>query len=162
MYFKKQSVCVDPESDECFAASADRGVVLAEILFVSCTRFDSRCFGDSKKAKFFFFFGLIWFFRFVCKALIASIIVVLVDGFSYNTIAPIASYPMTMWPTFPLFLGNAAFLYLIHSVILPTEQSMKHRHEYPRGFRCSWAAKYFKVGLISFSAQNKKLSMPRL
>jgi hypothetical protein len=26
--------------------------------------------------------------------------------------------------SYPLFLGNAAFLYLIHSVVLPTEQSM--------------------------------------
>ncbi len=26
--------------------------------------------------------------------------------------------------SFPLFMGNAAFLYLIHSVVLPTEQSM--------------------------------------
>lgn len=63
-------------------------------------------------------------------ALTASVVVTLVDGFSHHTIQPIHTYATFNWNTYSLFLGNAAFLYLIHSVILPTEQSMKHRHKY--------------------------------
>lgn len=117
-------------------------------------------------------------------ALCASIVVVLVDGFTYNTIAPISDYPLTSWSTFPLFLGNAAFLYLIHSVILPTEQSMLQRevifsppvlfsHSYSaistgcgcfdrtghRGKRCLCSARVFSVidlfcWMISCSVNN--------
>ncbi len=65
-------------------------------------------------------------------ALLAAVIIVLVDGFTHHSIQPIDAYPAATWSTVPLFLGNAAFLYLIHSVILPTEQSMQQREHYPR------------------------------
>jgi proton-coupled amino acid transporter len=64
-------------------------------------------------------------------ALILGVTIVLVDGFRNYSIQPIQNYPKVNWSTIPLFLGNASFLYLIHSVILPTEQSMQKREKYP-------------------------------
>ncbi len=69
--------------------------------------------------------------------LFGAISIVLVDGFTHHSIQPISHYPFASWPTFPLFLGNAAFLYLIHTVILPTEQSMQNRSHYPRAVGAS-------------------------
>lgn len=39
---------------------------------------------------------------------------------------------MINWETYPLFFGNAAFLFCIHSVVLPIEQSMKEKKHFAR------------------------------
>ena len=39
---------------------------------------------------------------------------------------------MVNWETYPLFFGNAAFLFCIHSVVLPIEQSMKEKQHFAR------------------------------
>ena len=39
---------------------------------------------------------------------------------------------MVNWETYPLFFGNAAFLFCIHSVVLPIEQSMKEKKHFAR------------------------------
>ena len=65
-------------------------------------------------------------------ALALAVVLVLVDGFMNFKIKPIQSYPLIEPSTIPLYLGNAAFLYLIHIVVLPAEQSMQKRKEFPR------------------------------
>ena len=66
-------------------------------------------------------------------ALIFAIIVTIINSFqeilklSYSTIYnQIELYNINN----PLFIGNAAFLYLIHSVILPIEQGMRKRKRF--------------------------------
>ena len=39
---------------------------------------------------------------------------------------PILSYPAIHIESYPLFFGNAAFLFCIHSVVIPIEQSMQN------------------------------------
>ncbi|KAL6073321.1 Transmembrane amino acid transporter protein [Balamuthia mandrillaris] len=71
-------------------------------------------------------------------ALLFSLVVTIVDGARHESITWKAEEEeeaetmlmMFRVKTYPLFLGNAAFLYLIHSVILPTEQAMKDRSKY--------------------------------
>jgi len=41
-------------------------------------------------------------------------------------IEPILSYPAIHIESYPLFFGNAAFLFCIHSVVIPIEQSMSN------------------------------------
>ncbi|KAL6059600.1 Transmembrane amino acid transporter protein [Balamuthia mandrillaris] len=62
-------------------------------------------------------------------ALIFSLVVTIVDG-ARNESLSVEEDDLVHVGTYPLFLGNAAFLYLIHSVVLPTEQSMKDRSKY--------------------------------
>jgi amino acid permease len=70
-------------------------------------------------------------------ALALGLILVLVDGFETQTIQPISKYPLAQPATIPLFLGNAAFVYLIHVVVIPIEQSMQKRKDYPKAVACT-------------------------
>lgn len=63
-------------------------------------------------------------------ALLFAVIVSFSDAAADNSFKPLSEYPLFRYETFPLFLGNAAFLYLIHSVVLPTEQAMKDNSKY--------------------------------
>jgi amino acid permease len=67
-------------------------------------------------------------------ALIFSVSASLYDAARTETLSPLSGDDMKIHyfklDTFPLFIGNAAFLYLIHSVILPTQQSMKNPNQY--------------------------------
>ena len=75
-------------------------------------------------------------------ALFTAVVLVLVDGFMTETIQPIETYPLIRVSTIPFYLGNAAFVYLIHVVILPTEQSMQKRKHFPKAVAAS-------VGLVT-------------
>mmetsp|Transcript_15246 Transcript_15246/g.23085 ORF Transcript_15246/g.23085 Transcript_15246/m.23085 type:complete len:486 (+) Transcript_15246:33-1490(+) len=57
-------------------------------------------------------------------ALIMALVVTFVDCGLHHTPAPLSEYPSVRIDSYPLFLGNAAFLYLISSAILPIERSM--------------------------------------
>ena len=70
-------------------------------------------------------------------ALLLAVILVLVDGFMNYSIQPIETYPPIQVATIPLYLGNAAFLYLIHIVVLPAEQSMQKRKQFSRAVGAS-------------------------
>lgn len=56
---------------------------------------------------------------------------------------------------FPLFLGNAAFVFLIHSVVLPIEQSMKDRERdvISRDYAVAlkWSVTLVTAGLLLFA-----------
>ena len=45
--------------------------------------------------------------------------------------------PPFKWDTYPLFLGNAAFLYLLSTAILPLEQGMSKRNTFATPFTWS-------------------------
>jgi len=62
------------------------------------------------------------------SALVFALVVVMCDAFKYNTVAPATDYPAFNPDTYSLFLGNTAFVYLIHSVVLP----MRNQMEAPR------------------------------
>ncbi|GMH51572.1 hypothetical protein TrRE_jg3042 [Triparma retinervis] len=57
-------------------------------------------------------------------ALVFGLAVVMYDAFTYNSIAPLSTYEAFSWGTYPLFLGNTAFVFLIHSVVLPMRNQM--------------------------------------
>lgn len=63
-------------------------------------------------------------------ALLFALVVTVVDGQQNGHIEPLSTYPLLDVTDYPLFLGNAAFLYLIHSVVIPVEQSMKDRSQF--------------------------------
>merc|ERR1712232_367514 len=67
-----------------------------------------------------------------CLALLFAMIVSHGYFFSEYDIKPLSNYPMINWETYPLFFGNAAFLFCIHSVVLPIEQSMKNKDHFAR------------------------------
>lgn len=75
-------------------------------------------------------------------ALFLALILVIVDGAQTHRIQPISEYPLMSPSTIPFFLGNAAFVYLIHVVVLPIEQGMEHRKSFP------WAAGW-STGLVT-------------
>jgi amino acid permease len=58
------------------------------------------------------------------SAAIIAIVFTIYDAASYQTIAPMSEYPQWRVDTYPLFMGNAAFLYLLPTVVLPLHQSM--------------------------------------
>lgn len=64
-------------------------------------------------------------------ALLFSLVATWIDIGMYHEAQSFDDYPAVQITSYPLFLGNAAFLYLIHSVVLPTEQSMKHKSHFP-------------------------------
>merc|ERR1712232_1533427 len=67
-----------------------------------------------------------------CLALLFAMIVSYGYFFSEYDIKPLSNYPMINRETYPLFFGNAAFLFCIHSVVLPIEQSMKNKDHFAR------------------------------
>jgi len=76
----------------------------------------------------------------VC-ALILSVLFVLIDGYSHNTaigmILSLVSLPAVRVSTFPLFLGNVGFLFLISTAILPIAQNMKTPSKFGDAFNSS-------------------------
>ena len=58
------------------------------------------------------------------SAAIIAIVFTTYDGASRQTIGPMRDYPQFRADTFPLFMGNAAFLYLLPTVMLPMQQSL--------------------------------------
>jgi hypothetical protein len=58
------------------------------------------------------------------SAAIIAIVFTTYDAAASRTIAPLSTYPQLRVETFPLFMGNAAFLYLLPTVVLPLHQSM--------------------------------------
>eukprot|EP00389_Voromonas_pontica_P002224 GDKH01003293.1.p1 GENE.GDKH01003293.1~~GDKH01003293.1.p1 ORF type:complete len:413 (-),score=86.86 GDKH01003293.1:142-1380(-) len=58
-------------------------------------------------------------------ALLAALAVVLFEGLTTKNVQPLSNYPVVTWSTYPSFIGNAAFLYLIHVVVLPMRNQMK-------------------------------------
>jgi amino acid permease len=74
-------------------------------------------------------------------ALIASVVFSLVDGFTQHSLLPLSDLPLARGPHhFGLYLGNAAFLYLISSAVLPIQQTMKRPSAFPTVFATSVAA----------------------
>eukprot|EP00966_Prymnesium_polylepis_P320278 7376648-Prymnesium_polylepis.1 len=69
-------------------------------------------------------------------ALVVACIAVLHDALTRPDapLRPISSYSAFRLHTYPLFLGNAAYLYLISTAILPLEQSMASRGSFHRAF----------------------------
>jgi hypothetical protein len=59
------------------------------------------------------------------SALVFALAVVMYDAVSYNNIQPLATYPLFEAASYPLFVGNTAFVYLIHSVVLPMRNKMQ-------------------------------------
>ena len=53
----------------------------------------------------------------------------LVDAFTRDDvhIRPPSEYPALRWETYPLFLGNAGYLYLVSTAVLPLEQAMHQK-----------------------------------
>jgi len=76
----------------------------------------------------------------VC-ALILSVLFVLIDGYSHTTvigmILTIVPLPAVRVSTFPLFLGNVGFLFLISTAILPISQNMKTPSKFGEAFNSS-------------------------
>lgn len=64
-------------------------------------------------------------------ALLFSLVATWIDIGMYHEAKSFDDYPAVQITSYPLFLGNAAFLYLIHSVVLPTEQSMANKSRFP-------------------------------
>jgi len=67
-----------------------------------------------------------------CLALLFAMIVSYGYFFSEYDIQPLSHYPLINFESFPLFFGNAAFLFCIHSVVLPIEQSMENKEYFAR------------------------------
>ena len=53
---------------------------------------------------------------------------------SHNYSHQFKEIPLVKWDTYPLFLGNAAFLYLISTAILPLDQGMATKDSFSRPF----------------------------
>jgi amino acid permease len=74
-------------------------------------------------------------------ALVISVLFVVIDGCSHTTvfgmIITLCSLPMVRVSTFPLFLGNAGFLYLIGTAVLPVAQNMKNPSKFGEAFNSS-------------------------
>ena len=67
------------------------------------------------------------------SALVFALVSVFIEAFQNNTMEPsLESYPAFAWETYPLFLGNTAFVYLIHSVVLPMRNKMEKPKFCPR------------------------------
>ena len=64
-------------------------------------------------------------------ALIGALFVSVYDAVTYHEAKAWSSYPQWEIKTYPKFFGSAAFLYLIHIVVLPSEQTMSKRSEFP-------------------------------
>lgn len=57
-------------------------------------------------------------------ALFFAVVVTLYDCFAHHPAPRVSEFPLAEVETYPLFMGNAAYLYLISTAILPLSQSM--------------------------------------
>jgi len=57
---------------------------------------------------------------------------VLAYGFEHHLLKPIADYPILDWRHIPLFMGNAAFLFCDHVIVLPLAKSCGNYARFPR------------------------------
>ena len=58
-------------------------------------------------------------------AALFAIVFTVYDAAKYHDVKSLESYPSVKWDTYALFMGNAAFLFLTPTVMLPLEQSMR-------------------------------------
>lgn len=67
-------------------------------------------------------------------ALVAAMISVIAYGFENHLLKPFTevSHPIIKWETMPLFMGNAAFLFCDHVVVLPLAKSCGNYARFPR------------------------------
>jgi amino acid permease len=65
-------------------------------------------------------------------ALVAAMISVIVYGFGQDLLKPISDYPIINWEHIPLFMGNAAFLFCDHVIVLPLAKSCGNYARFPR------------------------------
>jgi len=70
-------------------------------------------------------------------ALLFALAFTIADCFQHHTVALTVETKMVKLDTYPLFLGNAAFLYLMSTAILPLEQGMEKREKFHRPFTLS-------------------------
>jgi len=65
-------------------------------------------------------------------ALVVAMMAVIVYGFDHHLLRPISSYPIINWEHIPLFMGNAAFLFCDHVVVLPLAKSCGNYAKFPK------------------------------
>jgi amino acid permease len=65
-------------------------------------------------------------------ALLAAMISVIAYGFQRHLLLPVADYPIINWEHIPLFMGNAAFLFCDHVIVLPLAKSCGNYSRFPR------------------------------
>jgi len=65
-------------------------------------------------------------------ALLAAMISVIAYGFQQHLLLPFADYPKINWEHIPLFMGNAAFLFCDHVIVLPLAKSCGNYSRFPR------------------------------
>jgi hypothetical protein len=81
----------------------------------------------------------------------AACVVVLVDCAVRSDVVfrPVMQYPMIEVETFPMFMGNAAYLYLISTAVLPLEQQMRNREDF--GSALSWSQVAITIANVLFA-----------
>jgi len=79
--------------------------------------------------------------------LVVGMLCLYIEGFRNNSVDPSKNYPALKIETFPSFFGNAAFLFCIHMLILPVEQSMKK----PQNFAPTASISFIVVTLLNVS-----------
>ena len=91
------------------------------------------CIRNVRNLRFTSAFGIL--------ALFCAVAFATYDGAALETAPRIAftDLPLLRLDTYPLFLGNAAFLYLISTAVLPISQQMKKPEKFHRSFTASAA-----------------------
>ena len=80
----------------------------------------------------------------------AACVVVLVDcAVRSDVFRPVMQYPMIEVETFPMFMGNAAYLYLISTAVLPLEQQMRNHLDF--GSALSWSQVAITIANVLFA-----------
>lgn len=83
-------------------------------------------------------------------ALVIALIAIIVFGLEKKLLSPIHTYPIIKWETIPLFLGNAAFLFCSHVVVLPLANSCGNYKKFPPVL--NWAVVFVTVINVIFAA----------
>jgi len=65
-------------------------------------------------------------------ALVVAMVAVIIYGFDQHILEPISEYPWINWRHIPLFMGNAAFLFCDHVIVLPLAKSCGNYARFPR------------------------------
>jgi len=72
-------------------------------------------------------------------SLLAGLTATILYGFLYQHIEPLSDYEAFKWHTYPLSFGTVAFLFCVHFLVLPIEESMKEPQKWPLSLSASIA-----------------------
>jgi len=82
-------------------------------------------------------------------ALVVAMVSVVVYGLDHHLLKPISEYPVINWEHIPLFMGNAAFLFCDHVVVMPLAKGCGNYSKFPNVL--SWAVTFVTILNVVFA-----------